>query len=155
MLDAELTEEEFERFRVLIYRVAGIRIPTSKRVLITNRVRRRLRATGIGTFSAYYAHLTSASGKNEMPQFLDAITTNETYFFRDGHHFEWIGETFLPEVARQARMRLRDKSLRIWSAACATGEELYSIALKLWAQKTQFAGWKTTLLGTDISGAAL
>jgi chemotaxis protein methyltransferase CheR len=155
MLGVELTEEEFERFRGLIYRVAGIRIPATKRVLVTNRLRRRLRATGIGTFAAYYAHLTSGAGNGELPLFLDAITTNETYFFRDPHHFEWLGATFLPEVARQARLRLRGRGLRVWSAACATGEELYSIALKIRAQRALLAGWTITLLGTDISGAAL
>jgi chemotaxis protein methyltransferase CheR len=155
MLGVELTEVEFERFRGLIYRVAGIRIPATKRVMMTNRLRRRLRATGIGTFAAYYDHLTSGAGTGEMPQFLDAITTNETFFFRDRHHFDWVGETFLPDVARQARARLRDKALRIWSAACSTGEELYSIALKIREQRALLAGWKVTLLGTDISGAAL
>ena len=155
MLGVELTEDEFQRFRDLIYRVAGIRIPATKRIMVTNRLRRRLRATGIDTFAAYYAHLTSGGGDGEMPRFLDAITTNETYFFRDPHHFDWVGATFLPEVARQARLGLRPRSLRIWSAACATGEELYSIALKVRAHKALFAGWKITLLGTDLSGAAL
>jgi chemotaxis protein methyltransferase CheR len=155
MLGAELDEVEFERFRGLIYKVAGIRIPDTKRVMVSNRLRRRLRATGIGTFSAYYTYLTSSSGNGEMPLFLDAITTNETYFFRDPHHYEWLGKTFLPEVAQQARAHKRKKSLRIWSAACATGEEVYSIALKLLAHKALFAGWRLTLLGTDLSRAAL
>src|SRR5262249_32661556 len=139
----------------LIYRVAGIRIPGTKRVMVSNRVRRRLRATGIDTFSGYYTYLTSGAGGGEMPRFLDEITTNETYFFRDPHHFEWLGETFLPEVIRQGRLHQRPRSLRIWSAASATGEELYSIALKLFAHKHLLTGWKTTLLGTDLSGAVL
>ena len=155
MLGVELTEGEFERFRALIYRVAGIRILETKRVMITNRLRRRLRATGIETFAAYYASLTSAAGNVEMPRFLDAITTNETYFFRDPHHYEWLGEEFLPEVARRARTDPAGRSLRIWSAAAATGEELYSIALKVRARNALFAGWDLKLLGTDLSGAAL
>jgi chemotaxis protein methyltransferase CheR len=155
MLAAELTEAEFEKFRALIYQAAGIRIPTTKRILVSNRVRRRLRATGIDTYSAYYAFLTSAAGKPEMPRFLDEITTNETYFFRDEHHYQWLGETFLPEIARQGRQHKRPKSLRIWSAACATGEELYSIAIKIMDHKSMFTDWSVTLLGTDLSGAAL
>src|SRR5436305_1558356 len=139
----ELTDEEFKRFCGLIYRVAGIRIADTKRVLIANRVRRRLRATGITSFSEYYTLLTSAAGSGEMPQFLDAITTNETYFFRDNQHYAWLGETFLPEIARQASLRKRPRSLRIWSAACSTGEEPYSIALKLLGSKPMFAGWRT------------
>jgi chemotaxis protein methyltransferase CheR len=152
---AELTEAEFERFLALIYRVAGIKIPATKRVMVSNRIRRRLRATGIAGFSDYYALLTSPGGSREMPLFLDEITTNETYFFRDPHHFSWLGETFLPEVAQEGRLRLRPRRLRIWSAACSTGEEVYSIALKLAALKAEFTGWTVTLLGTDLSGAAL
>ena len=156
MLAAELTEEEFAKFRALIYRVAGISIPTTKRVMISNRLRRRLRATGIATFGAYYNHLTAANlGNGEMPLFLDEITTNETYFFRDPQHYQWLGETFLPEIAAQARLHKRPKSLRVWSAACATGEEPYSIALKVLGQKPPLAGWKINILGTDLSGAAL
>src|SRR5438477_11799239 len=92
--DEELAEPDFERFRDLIYKVAGIRIPASKKVMVSNRLRRRLRATGIASFSAYYTHLTSQSGPSEMPAFLDVITTNETYFYRDAHHYEWLGGTF-------------------------------------------------------------
>ena len=131
----ELTDEEYERFCGLIYRVAGIRIADNKRVLVANRVRRRLRATGIKTFSEYYAFLTSPAGAGEMPLFLDAITTNETYFYRDHQHYQWLGQTFLPEIVQQAAQRKRPRVLRIWSAACSTGEEPYSIALKVMAQE--------------------
>ena len=153
MADEELTDREFERFRDLIYKVAGIRIPASKKVMVTNRLRRRLRVTGISTFAGYYTQLTTPSGSAEMPAFLDAITTNETYFYRDIHHYEWLGGTFLPEFARASRPR--NKSLRIWSAACATGEEPYSIALKVAANRAALASRKITILGTDISAAAI
>lgn len=153
----ELTEPEFERFRQLIYKVSGIRIPPTKRVMVSNRLRRRLRATGIDTFSAYYTMLTAPneSAEAEMPRFLDEITTNETYFFRDPHHFEWFGTTFLPELCRQARTGKHPRTLRVWSAAASTGEELYSIALKIQERKSELSGWKITLLGTDLSTAAL
>ena len=151
----ELTDEEFKRFCGLIYRVAGIRIADTKRVLVANRVRRRLRATGIKTFSEYYAFLTSPAGAGEMPLFLDAITTNETYFYRDNQHYQWLGETFLPEIASRAAQRKRPRVLRIWSAACSTGEEPYSIALKVMAQRHLFSGWRINLVGTDLSGSVL
>ena len=70
--------------------------------MVSNRVRRRLRATGISSFAEYHAFLTSPAGSNEMPLFLDAITTNETYFFRDTQNYDWLGDTFLPEVIQQA-----------------------------------------------------
>jgi chemotaxis protein methyltransferase CheR len=155
MNHAELTDEEYEKYCELIYRIAGIRMATNKRVMVSNRVRRRLRAIGITSFAKYFTFVTSRAGNGEMPLFLDAITTNETHFFRDTQHYEWLGETFLPETAEQAVLRKRPKSLRIWSAACSTGEEPYSIALKILAKKPLFAGWRTMLLGSDLSGAAL
>lgn len=155
MFGVELTQDEFERFRGLIYRLSGIRIPATKRILVSNRVRRRLKATGIDGFSAYYAFVTSPAGAPELPRFLDEITTNETYFYRDGHHFEWFGTTFLTELTTLARQGKRRKSLRVWSAAASTGEELYSLALKVVARKEEFRGWRLSLLGTDLSGAVL
>ncbi len=155
MLDDDLSEADFERFRELIYRLAGIRIPATKRLMVSNRIRRRLRETGIASFPAYYTHLGSPSGTAEVSPFLDAITTNETYFFRDPQHFDWLGGEYLPEVIGEAVARKRTKKLRIWSAACSTGEEPYSIAIKFHALKPQFSGWDLSILGTDLSVAAL
>jgi chemotaxis protein methyltransferase CheR len=153
----ELTESEFSRFRELIYKSSGIRIPVTKRVMMSNRLRRRLRDTGIGSFAAYYTMLTTpgAAAAAEMPRFLDEITTNETYFFRDPHHFAWFGDTYLPDLIKNARLGKRPRSLRVWSAAASTGEELYSLALKLQERKSELTGWKITLLGTDLSAAVL
>jgi chemotaxis protein methyltransferase CheR len=155
MNHVELTDGEYQKYCELIYRVAGIRIAENKRVMVSNRVRRRLRATGIPSFAEYHVFLTSAAGTDEMPLFLDAITTNETYFLRDTQNYEWLGGTFLPEIMQQAVLRKRPKTLRIWSAACSTGEEPYSVALQILAKKPLLAGWRTTILGTDLSGAVL
>jgi chemotaxis protein methyltransferase CheR len=155
MNQVELTETEYQKYCELIYRVAGIRIADNKCVMVSNRVRRRLRATGISTFAEYHAFLTSPSGSTEMPLFLDAITTNETYFFRDIQNYDWLGDMFLPELRQQALARKRARTLRIWSAACSTGEEPYSIALKLFAKKELLTGWRITILGTDLSGTVL
>jgi chemotaxis protein methyltransferase CheR len=151
----ELTDQEFKNFCGLIYRTAGIRIADTKRVLVANRVRRRLRATGIASFAQYYAFLTSPAGAGEMPPFLDAITTNETYFYRDHHHYVWLGDTFLPEIAQKGSERTHPRSVRIWSAACSTGEEPYSIGLQVMAKRHLFPGWRLTVVGTDLSGAVL
>jgi chemotaxis protein methyltransferase CheR len=155
MVVAELTEEEYTLFCAFIYRAAGIKIPPTKKVMVGNRLRRRLRATGIAGFSAYYAHLISPSGAAEIPAFLDVITTNETYFYRDVHHFDWLTQEFFPEIAAAGRARKRTRRLRIWSAASSTGEELYSIALRWLPMRHLFAGWTLSLLGTDLSGSAL
>lgn len=151
----ELTEAEFARFRDLVYRTCGIRIAETKRVLMSNRIRRRLRATGIDGYSRYYEFLRSAAGKAEMQPFLDVVTTNETYFFRDDAHYRWLADEFLPEAIREAGARRRPRSLRFWSAACSTGEEPYSIALKLAARRAELAGWRLDVVGTDLSATAL
>ncbi|WP_165225236.1 CheR family methyltransferase [Aquisphaera insulae] len=151
----ELSDDEYKRFCSLIYRSAGIRIADNKRVLIANRVRRRLRATGIDTFAAYYTFITTPAGAAEMPLFLDAITTNETYFYRDPQHYAWLVDEFLPGLAERSRHHKHPRNVRVWSAACSTGEEPYSIGLKVLAARALLPGWKTHILGTDLSGAAL
>ncbi|MDG3008241.1 CheR family methyltransferase [Paludisphaera mucosa] len=151
----ELTDAEFAKYRDLIYRVSGIRIGENKRVLISNRVRRRLRATGIAGYSAYFDFIRSAAGQVEMQPFLDAVTTNETYFFRDAAHYQWLADEFLPGMVREAAARRRPRTLRFWSAACSTGEEPYSMALKVAGRKGEFAGWRVEIVGTDLSASAL
>jgi chemotaxis protein methyltransferase CheR len=151
----ELSPELFGRFVELIYRRSGIRIPPTKRVLIANRVRRRLVETKIDRFADYYTYLLSPNGRAELPRFLDEITTNETYFYRDKGQYDWLGGEFLPELARQAALHRHPRRLRVWSAACSTGEELYSVALQVTAQRTGLAGWSVSLVGTDLSHKAL
>jgi chemotaxis protein methyltransferase CheR len=155
MSSTSLTEEEFDRFITLIYKTSGIRIPSTKRILVSNRIRRRLVATGIEAYAKYYSFLTSAAGLREMPLFLDEITTNETYFYRDVHQYDWFSDKFLPEIIQQARLGKRPKRLRIWSAAASNGSELYSLAIRLLEKKSLLTGWTFTLIGTDLSGAIL
>jgi chemotaxis protein methyltransferase CheR len=155
MHQTELTDEEYAKFCGLIYRTAGIRIADNKRMMVGNRLRRRLRATGIASFTDYYVFLTSPAGAGEMPLFVDAITTNETYFFRDMQHYRWLGDEFLPEIVRRAGLRQHLRRLRVWSAACSTGEEPYSMAIEILEKRLVFAGWNIKILGTDISGTAL
>ena len=125
--------------------------------MVGNRVRRRLRATGIDGFAEYYAFLTSPAGAGEMPLFLDEITTNETYFFRDIQHYDWLGDD-VPPRDRPARPPCASgpKSLRIWSAACSTGEEPYSIAIEDPREAADVRRLEASRSsGTDLSGAAL
>jgi chemotaxis protein methyltransferase CheR len=150
-----LSETEFESYRALIYRLSGIRVQPTKQVLVANRLRRRLKVTGIASFDAYYRFLNSPEGRNEVANFLDAITTNETYFFRDPSQFEWLAGPFLDEILEEAAHGRRPKRLRIWSAAASSGEELYSVAMVLKENAQRLSGWRLELLGTDLSGAML
>jgi len=147
----KLTSDEFDRFRVFIYEETGIRLADGKITLLSNRIRRRLRELDIELFEEYYNLLTQKKLKGELEHFIDAVTTNETHFFRTGGHFDWFIDSFLPTIRTEVSEKKRDKSLRIWSAACSSGEELYTLAICVDESRHQFAGWKISLLGSDIS----
>jgi chemotaxis protein methyltransferase CheR len=151
----ELTSTEFRSFQEFIYKMSGIRIPDSKRTLLSNRVRRRLKAGGFNDFQSYFKHLTSTLGLSELTGFLDAVTTNETFFFRTEKHFEWFSSEFINEMVQQARNGQRCRQLRIWSAACSTGEEPYSIAICLAENQLRLRDWKLEIVATDLSEDAL
>ena len=147
----KLTSGEFDRFRTFIYGETGIRLADGKITLLSNRIRRRLRELDIESFEEYYNLLTQKKLEGELEHFIDAVTTNETHFFRTGGHFDWFIDSFLPTIRTEASEKKRDKSLRIWSAACSSGEELYTLAICVDESRHQFAGWKISLLGSDIS----
>lgn len=151
----KLSNRQFELFREFIYRHSGIRVDAGKITLATNRIRRRLRATGYKDFESYYAFLNSPAGASELEMFLDAVTTNETHFFRTPHHFDWFKEEFLDEFLGRPRRATAARKLRLWSAACSTGEEPYSLAICVQESAVKLRGWETTILGTDISAAVL
>jgi chemotaxis protein methyltransferase CheR len=151
----KLTPEQFSRFRDFIYDATGIRMQDGKITLLSNRIRRRLKTLGIDSFDEYYARLTSGSLPGELEHFIDAVTTNETHFFRHGGHFDWFRGGFLDDLLARERAGHHDRTLRIWSAACSSGEELYSLAICLDESAARLAGWTTSLLGTDISETVL
>ncbi len=150
----KLSPTQFELFRDFIYQKSGIRVEISKITLVTNRIRRRLRATGLDNFDDYYRLL--ATGRNgEIAKFLDAVTTNETSFFRTPKHFDWFQQEFLAECGVKTGQSIKRSPVRIWSAACSTGEEPYSLAMCVLEASTCLAGRSATILGTDISEQAL
>src|SRR5262249_37560539 len=116
----KLSSQQFGRFREFIYLQSGIRVAVAKITLVSNRIRRRLRAGSFADFDAYYAHLTSPQGAGELEQFLDAITTNETHFFRTPGHFDWFKGDFLTEMIQRRRDSARPPAPSVWAAACTT-----------------------------------
>jgi len=151
----QLTPKEFQQFQAYILKLCGISVPDNKITLLSNRIRRRLRATKIPDFESYFKFLKSTAGKAELEDFLSAITTNETSFFRTEKHFDWLRTEFIETLVNQAKRGERQRSIRIWSAACSTGEEPYSIALCLAENLHKLTGWKLSVLGTDISELAI
>lgn len=146
-----VSTSEFQLFQKLIYDKTGIHLRSCKKVLVTNRLRKRLAAHGLTSYKKYYDLLTkSAAGRDEMDRFVDALTTNETYFFRNAEHFDYLSDTILPEVMDR-KEKLRSNRIRIWCAACSSGEEPYSLAILLHEREENFAPWDISIVGTDIS----
>ena len=144
------------RFAALIYARTGIRISPQKRTLLSNRLRRRLRASGIKSFAQYYDHLKGLrSSDPEWDAFLQEITTHETYLFRDESQWQWFRQEFLAECASEAAAGRRRRSLRIWSAACSTGDEAFTAACCAAACLPIFGQWNVSIVGTDIGVGAL
>ena len=147
----ELSAATFDRFTELIRSETGIHMSDSKRVLVSNRLRARLRALRLESYEDYYDLLISGEkGRQEMPHFIDAISTNETYFFRGEAQFDALQRTILPELlSRRAK-------LEVWSAASATGEEAYSILIAALEAATA-AGWagRIEVMATDVSTRVL
>ncbi len=150
-LDDQVTDVQLANYAKLIYKVTGICVSPRKKLLLSNRIRRRLRATGIRSFEAYYAKLrTLPVDDPEWDGFLQEITTHETYLFRDESHWKWFCDSYLNEVSAEATKGQRRRELRIWSAACSTGDEAYTIASCIADRLVNSAAWKIDILGTDI-----
>lgn len=149
-----LSERTFRRFRDLIYQEAGIALTEGKTELLRGRLARRLRALELPTLEHYLDLVTRDGSGREMVHLLDCICTNETQFFRDARQFECLERDVFPAFeARPARGGSR--RLRVWSAACSTGEEPYSLAMAMLTRFPRDAGWQVDILATDLSTSAL
>ena len=148
-----LNDSEFGRFRQIIEREIGIHLSEAKRPLIVSRLTRRLRQLHLSTFSDYLDLMAEDNG-HERSVMLDAICTNETSFFREPRHFELLRNTIVPQWRAAALAGKRPRRLRIWSAACSTGEEPYSLAMLL-IDELGTTEWDLRIDATDVSGRAL
>ncbi|HLX83556.1 MAG TPA: protein-glutamate O-methyltransferase [Terriglobales bacterium] len=145
----------FQKFQKLIYGETGIWLGTSKTALLCGRLYRRLVALGIPSLESYYDCVSSPDGHEERARMIDAITTNETRFFREPRQFEFIVQQVLPRLRAEAEQGLRPKRVRIWSAGCSSGEEPYTLAMLLAEHLPAENGWDTRILATDISNRML
>lgn len=144
VIDAGLTEQVFSGFQRLIFDAAGISMSAAKKPLVSGRLAKRVRALNLPGFEAYYQHVSGAQGASdgELQHCIDLLTTNETYFFRENQHFDFLKKTVLPQ-------RTSSKRLRIWSSASSSGEEAYTLAMVLADYLGVEGDWE--ILGTDIS----
>jgi len=151
-----VTDSQLTQYAELIYSRTGIRVSPQKKTLLSNRLRRRLRETGIEDFASYYRHLKGLRPSDpEWDAFLQEITTHETYLFRDEGQWKWFRGTFLSDLDEAARKGSRQRSLRIWSAACSTGDEAMTIACCIAAGLPNYQRWSIQIVGTDIGIGAV
>lgn len=151
-MDRDLSPEEFQRYHDLIYQIAGIHYPAEKLELLSNRIKKRLRATRSPSYEAYLARIKQANDP-EQQAFLDSITTNETYFFRCQRHWDHFRTSIEQRAADPQKKR---EPLRIWSAAASTGAEAFTILIVLQqVLGPGFGGVQVELLGTDLSNQVL
>lgn len=149
-----ITDREFLLFRALIHREAGIFLGPAKKALLVGRLTRRLRELGLGSFGAYY-RLVVERGGEELTRLLDAVCTNETHFFREPRQFEFLERRVFPAWRAEAIAGRRARRIRVWSAACSTGEEPCSLAMLLLDHFPPATGWEVEILGTDLSTRVL
>ncbi|MEZ5411963.1 MAG: protein-glutamate O-methyltransferase [Acidimicrobiales bacterium] len=140
-------QRHFDSLRRLAREEAGIELAEHKRELVYGRVCRRLRELRLTSFDEYVA-LVTPKDSPERPNFVNCITTNVTAFFREGHHFTFLHDEAIPQLMKT---RQASRRLRIWSAACSTGQEPYSIAITMArAMERQAYPWDWKVLATDI-----
>jgi len=139
-----LSEELFGQFRALIQQQTGICMRESKKLLVSNRVRKRMRQLGILSFQDYYDLITGNPGA-ELPRFIDAVTTNETYFYRGESHFAVLRRVVLPQLLGR-----RDRVV-VWSVGCSSGEEAYTLAIEGLEAVGPGREQRFEVLATDIS----
>jgi chemotaxis protein methyltransferase CheR len=140
-----ITDQEFIQFQRFILDMAGISMSQSKKALVSGRLAKRLQQCSLNSYGEYFRLLTSGTVPGEVQIAVDLLTTNETYFFREPKHFDFLREHALA-------IRKRNQVFRVWSAACSTGEEAYSIAMVL-ADCLESDAWE--VLGSDISTRVL
>lgn len=143
----DLTAAQFGKLAAIIHADSGIVLNEAKKSLLVARLNRRLRALHLPDYGAYCHHLDGAGGLEERRHLLSAITTNVTAFFREAHHFHALADEVLPPLIAAARQGQR---VRLWSAACSSGEEPYSMAMTVLELFPEAARHDLLILASDI-----
>ena len=146
MTEFHITDAEFARFQRLIHEIAGISLADSKKGLLVGRLGKRLRALRLKTFGQYHELVAGPENAQERQTMVDLLTTNETYFFREQAHFDYLRNTIVPQHPPR-------QPLEVWSAAASTGEEIYTLAMVLADCLGVQGAWN--ILGSDISTQVL
>lgn len=149
-----MNDEEFLLLKDFVYQHCGLHFSADTKYLLEKRLGKRLQAHRLKSFKDYYYFLRYNQKKEaELVEVMNALTTNETYFFREDYQLKTFIEEIIPEVTAR-RKREGSRKLRIWSAGCSSGEEAYTIAMLL-LEKPELSGWDIEIIGTDISQRVL
>lgn len=152
--EESLPDVDFERFRQVIESETGIHLSDAKRGLLVARLSRRVRALGIASLRDYFEYIERGGDPAERTRMFDAISTNETRFFREPHHFQLMASEIFPRWKSLAARGARERRIRIWSAGCSSGEEPYSVAMAL-LEAFDPAEWDLRIDATDLSTRVL
>jgi chemotaxis protein methyltransferase CheR len=147
--DIALSDREMDRIVRLVYERSGITLHQGKRALIVARLHRLLKAGGFTSFSQYVRHVETDHTGHQLSVLLDAMTTNHTSFFREDEHFRFLAERVVPPLVAGGR------PVRLWCAACSTGQEPVSLAMTLMQALPESQHGRVRLLASDISTRAL
>lgn len=149
----EISQAHFEMVVELVYRHCGIALGDTKKMMVASRLFRLSRNLGFESLDGYLAYLESHQDQeSSIEQLLNAITTNRTSFFRHSEHFEYLEKWLAAEAEKSPHP---EHPLRIWSAACSTGQEAYSIAMVADRIMQQRPGFKVRILASDVDTAVL
>ena len=155
VMEATLSERTFDRLRSLICERTGICFRDNKRYLLESRVRLRLAACEVTSYEAYVRYLEQEDDPNELMQLINAVTINETSFFRHPAQFDALEQELLPRLVTQ-RQREGKQTVRLWSAACSAGDEAYTLAIIIRERvQKRFPRMKFEIVGTDIDTEVL
>jgi chemotaxis protein methyltransferase CheR len=150
----KLRVEEFRLLRDLVNRYSGMHFDDASMFVFERRLRERLKAVGLSDFTAYYHYLKyHPSASSELEEAVEALVTNETYFFREEYQLRAFRRDLLPAIREQA-VRRGSKRIVLWSAGCSTGAEVYTLAI-LVLRSGLFEGWDVRIFGNDISRRVL
>ncbi|HEX8704564.1 MAG TPA: protein-glutamate O-methyltransferase CheR [Myxococcaceae bacterium] len=149
----ELPDSIFREYQELIYRQAGIFLGPAKKALLVGRLSRRLRELGALSLGAYLRRVREDPA--ECVRLIEAICTHETHFFREPRHFTFLEKELLPRWRAQGSTDAGGRTVRVWSAACSTGEEPFSLAMVLRRHLPPEEGWHIDIHATDLSTRVL
>jgi chemotaxis protein methyltransferase CheR len=149
--EISLSDREFSRIKSRVYQVAGISLSDAKRTLVISRLSKIVRALGLGGFDAYVDYLERSGSVQDGQDFVNALTTNLTRFYREDHHFEHLRSYVGGLIAEKPR----GSRLRLWSAGCSTGQEPYTLGMDLLAAYPELKRWDFKILATDIDTAVI